>query len=470
MPHLALHLLGVPETYLDGAPLAFKRRRSAALLAYLASEQRPQSRELLVSLLTDDTARPQASKHLSNALTELRHLLRDYLVVTRHSIAFNSSLPHAIDSDEFEAALHQALAVSEIGTIESVLKRYRGDFLEGFGLPGAPEFEEWQVTARERLRATFMRGLERIVALAVDEGAYASGIDAATRYLALEPWSEEIRRQLMLLETSAGRRTAALRHYERFRERVGVELDADPEPQTTQLYREIGATSDCPPTNLRSPDGPLVGRVDEIARLQRLLSSDGCRAVNMTGLEGVGKTRIAIEAALPFVAERRVEAQPFCDGVYFVSAADLEPPTVDGASQQARADALASLICTQLGRPVEGSQEAARSLELALQGRAMLLLIDGIDEALDALPGVFPILMGAPRVKLVVTSRRRLPLPGQHLLEVQGLPAPQSRHDVESSDAGAFFLHELERVTGTVELREDELASIAHWAGPPGDR
>jgi len=92
MNELRLRLLGTPEVVLGGQPLNIKRRRALALLAFLAVTGRPHRREVLATLLAGDAAESQALKHLSNAQTDLRAALGDYLVVERQTVALREKV------------------------------------------------------------------------------------------------------------------------------------------------------------------------------------------------------------------------------------------------------------------------------------------------------------------------------------------------------------------------------------------
>lgn len=484
MATLVLHLLGTPETFLDEAPLVFSRRRSTALLSFLASQRRPLSRETVAALLTDEFETPHSSKHLSNALTELRQRLPEYISVSRQSVAFNADLPHDIDTERFEGNLERALVLGDIDTLEEAVSAYRGDFLDGFVLPGAPEFEEWQIAERERLRAALLRGLSSIASLAVERGVPERGIAAARRYLALEPWSEDVVRQLMTLEAQAGHRALALSEFQRYRDRLRDELQVEPEPLTLQRYREIRATVLQPPTNLETYSTPIVGRGTEMSQLTRLLGGDAWRIVNLVGVAGVGKTRVAVEVAARYLEGREVSTQPFADGIYLVpvggamgTAASNAPPAPPGTAEATSepsepmgdaghppapsSDALAALICAYLGHHVLDPRDATRALRQALAGRAVLLVIDGADEVVDALANLRGLLASSsPAVRVLVTSRRRLELPGLYVMELRGLASPMDRHEIEASEAGSLFLREVERVAVAVPLQGEDRDAI----------
>ena len=86
-----------------------------------------------------------------------------------------------------------------MGSLEETVRIYRGDFLAGFHVQGAPGFEEWQLAQRARLRETMMIGLQTLAERLTDGNEVERAIRATRRLIELEPWREEAHRQLMAL-------------------------------------------------------------------------------------------------------------------------------------------------------------------------------------------------------------------------------------------------------------------------------
>src|SRR5262249_45896257 len=98
---LRLRLLGVPEASLGGRPVAFRRRTSLALLAYLAVTGRRHSRAALAGFLAGDLDEAQAHKRIDNALNDLRAAAGGYVTATREWVALDGELPHWVDVAAF---------------------------------------------------------------------------------------------------------------------------------------------------------------------------------------------------------------------------------------------------------------------------------------------------------------------------------------------------------------------------------
>lgn len=168
---------------------------------------------------------------------------------------------------------------------------------------------------------------------------------------------------------------------------------------------------------LPSPLTRLVGRDDELAAVVRMLTMDGDRLVTLTGPGGIGKTRLAIAAAR--------EAEPsFPDGVVFVDLAPvLDPGLVSAALARA------------IGVVDAGDGTIAAKLERALSDRRILLLLDNVEQVVDAAPELGGILR-ASSVSVLATSRVLLRVSGEHSVALGPLePAAATELLVERARA-----------------------------------
>jgi predicted ATPase len=153
-------------------------------------------------------------------------------------------------------------------------------------------------------------------------------------------------------------------------------------------------------TNLPAALDRFVGRGRELAALEELLSQ--ARLVTVTGPGGVGKTRLALEAA-------RRAAQGFADGAHFVSLGSISDP---GLADVVLQESLG--IGGSAGSPLEAVVERLRDAEL-------LLVLDNFEHLLAAAPLVSGILESCPQVTALVTSRSLLRLRGEHELPLAPL-------------------------------------------------
>ena len=184
---------------------------------------------------------------------------------------------------------------------------YRADFLAGFTLADALEFDEWQTYQTETLRLELAEVLEKLAHGPAQARRFADAVAHARRWLALDPLNESAHRCLIELYAQAGDHSAAKRQYEECVRVLREDLGIAPEEATTALYRAVisgSATSSSPflplshsatPAHNLPPDmTPFIGRQTELAQLAERLADPACHLLTVIGPGGIGKTRLAI--------------------------------------------------------------------------------------------------------------------------------------------------------------------------------
>jgi len=313
VPGLILHLLGGLEIQRADQPsINFISNKVPALLAYLAVARRAHSRDKLAALLWGEMSDADAKNNLRQALANLRKFFDDELTITRDTIGFKGD--GFVDSMEFDSGLR--LASSLDGEPASViltdsLRLYRGDFLEGFHVRDAPDFEDWMLAERARLRELALQALHTLTQFHASRGNFSEAMTYASRLLTFDPWREEAHRQLMLLQARTGQWTAALSQYETCKKILGKELGVQPSLETTALYERIRSARQAARHNIPPSSTAFVGRENELENLRQRLADPACRLVTLTGLGGIGKTRLAQETA-------RLCADMFINGAWMI--------------------------------------------------------------------------------------------------------------------------------------------------------
>lgn len=414
----------------------FPSRAAEALLIYLACNPRPVAREKLAELLWAERTAEQALTNLRTVLTFLRRELEDYLVVNRQTLAFDHSREHWLDVAAFEQG-YAALGLDRLTPLDAgrarrlgeVLDLYRGDFLEGFYLRDGLGFEEWATLERERLHFLALEGLRLLATYQLETGDYRAGIATATRWRRLDPYNEEACRTLMWLHTRAGQPHLGVQAYAELRRTLQADLGVKPGPATASLFECVQGARFPPPVSLPAAVTPFVGREAESEALGRLLLSQSHRLITLTGPGGIGKTRLAVEAARGLVA--RVPGR-FLSGVYFVPLAAVSSAAL-----------LPTAIVSALGVELRGSDPPRRQLLAYLAPREALLILDNLEHLLDdageAVALLVDLLRNAPYLKLLVTSRERLGLYEEVVFDVPGLATP-ALEDAEEPPTGAMRL------------------------------
>src|SRR5437764_6169942 len=164
-----------------------------------------------------------------------------------------------------------------------------------------------------------------------------------------------------------------------------------------------------PQSRLPAPLTPLVGREQEIAAVCALLWRPEVRLVTLTGTGGVGKTRLALGVAA-------VNAD-FADGICLVALAPLIDPGL-----------VLSTIAQALAVQEQGSRPLLEGLQDHLREKQLLLLLDNFEQVVSAAPVVVELLVAAPRLRVLVTSRTSLHLSGEHEFVVPPLALPDLRN------------------------------------------
>jgi DNA-binding SARP family transcriptional activator/predicted ATPase len=441
---LSISVLGAPAITLEGVPVrGIVSRKAAALVYYLAATARPHTRDALGGLLWGEASEAQAQKNLRDVISNLRRLLGPYLAITRETLSFP---PDAglVDSRRFEAllgAVHRPRDACELAPLHDALALYHGDFLSGFSIADAPAFDEWALIERERLRRLALGALHRLAALAAQEGAYEEGIAAAAQLIAMDPTREEAHRDLMLLLALAGQRGAALAQYEACRRALNDELGIDPDEETEALYRRIldgrphaGRPAPAPPTlrprphaDLPAPLTAFIGREAMLGQLVARLRAPDCRLATITGTGGVGKTRLALEAARRLLPAGQ-PGEPFAHGIAFVPLAAVEAAHQDAQLFHA---ALARRVGEALRFTFSAPEAPQVQLAHYLREKDLLLVLDNC-EHLPVADFTVELLERAPRLKVLATSRARLHVRGEQVVELDGLPFPSG------AEAGAL--------------------------------
>ena len=424
--------------------------------------------------------------NLRHALANLRKAIDDqhatppFLLITSTTLQFNAASATVIDLDRFTARLANNPPPS---ALQEALALYRSRFLEGFTLDDSPDFALWLTVLRERVDYLTGQALAQLVHNAVQQGDFAQAVTWTQRQLAVDALNEDIHLQLIWLLAHSGQRAAALHHYDLCGALLRQELAVEPQAALQALVTRIRAgshelgviygqdgqpltapsplpasppTMGTPPTHLPTPPTSFIGRAQELALVAERLADPACRLLTIVGPGGIGKTRLALQAATTALAH-------FPHGVCFVELAAV-----------ATADQLPGAILAALEAPQDGMVGALRQLLDYLQQRCLLLVLDNFEHLVEGATLLIELLHAAPRLKLLVTSRARLNLREEWLVPLEGLALPPTVDDdtppeqtaarlvtdLEHYDAPRLFLHCIRRLQPAFQPTSIEATAI----------
>ncbi len=269
---LLIKTLGGLVVY-DGARAlsgAAQQPRRQAILALLArAGDRGMSRDRLLAMLWPEADEERARRGLNQALYALRQDLGH-----EESISGNRDLrldPALVESDVRLFGEERAA-----GRLEAAAELWGGPFLDGFSLPGVPEFERWMEEERAALTHEYADLLETLATRATERTDTAGAVQWWRRLAALDPLNARSAEGLMRAQAAAGDEAGALRQAEIFAAFYAAELGVAPDPRIAALAERIGrgelrpaaAPSEPPPDSPSARlDSPLPPSVDDAAAM-----------------------------------------------------------------------------------------------------------------------------------------------------------------------------------------------------------
>lgn len=238
---IELRTLGALNVLVDGrdAPALIGQPKRLALLCYLALAPSPgfRRRDSLVTYFWPELATNAARAALRQALHVIRRTLGQSVIATRgiEELGIQRSVLWC-DATAFES---EAAA----GRLEEAMSHFRGTFLEGFHVAGAPLFEEWLEDTRARLAARARRAAALLAVRASRDGRAEPAMFWARRACELDPDDEACFDMLLRLLVHSGDRCAAMREYERFARRLRRDYGIDPSPEISAMIGSLRSPS-----------------------------------------------------------------------------------------------------------------------------------------------------------------------------------------------------------------------------------
>jgi predicted ATPase/DNA-binding SARP family transcriptional activator len=405
---LKIRLLGVFDARIGADPLpSLRSHRGYELLALLAlHREQAVDRQWLINRLWPDSTPEGGRVSLRQSLTDLRRALGPaascLTAPTQQTLRLDQSV--WVDVFEFDTALI-------IGQIEALRALYHGDLLtgwEGF----------WIDDERLPRREGFLAALERAADKAQNDGSLACAIDLLRQVTALEPTRESAVRCLMQALDASGQTAAAVDQYRRLRQQLRDDFNVAPSRETVQLHeklltREPSQRFVVPPRPSRTdglelppiprPLTTMIGRGPAVEMVRSLLEIS--RLVTLTGVGGMGKTRLALEITAA------LEDTTHSGRIAFIDLSSIALPAL-----------FIPTLARALNLVVSEGQLELNALIRHLRERNLIVVLDSCEHLLPEIASVLStVLQACPDLHCLCTSRQPLSISGERLYRVLSL-------------------------------------------------
>jgi predicted ATPase/DNA-binding SARP family transcriptional activator/Tfp pilus assembly protein PilF len=455
---LDVHLFGEFKVSLDNQPIEIPARSMQSLLAYLIlNAGTAYRREKLAGLLWPESDEKNARHNLRQTLWRLGKAIgKGYFLTDKVSVGFNPQADYRLDVAVLQDKAAEWSSTDQLVRSVSV---YTDVLLPGF-------YDDWVLLEQERLQAIYEDRMQMLLDRLIHEGRWRETREWAESWLAQGQVPEGAYRALMVAHAGLGDQSGVNAVYQRCVEALEGEIGVEPSPETQALFQKISSGQDLPelqgkyikphpPVRLPLQPTPFIGRKNDLKELAALLTDPTIRLVNVLGPGGIGKTRLAIEAA-------RAQSDAFVDGIYFVSLAPLDDPNLI-ATPIANAINFSFLVQDQ--REKVGKNHQNQQLLDYLGDKQMMLVLDNLEHLLAGLSLIADMLQFASEVKVLTTSRQRLGLRGETAYTVGNMLVPENINKegaviVEDYDALQLFANCAQRAQPRFDLTSDNLKDV----------
>ncbi len=431
-----LKLFGSPRLYYLNNHVKLGTRKAMALLCYLAIRQAPVQRHELDALLWPEKDEKRARRSLRDEISRINRTIGEDIVLSSGQ-ELSLSTDIAVDVWKFSETIESLSSLEEIdiSTFEEVVSLYDGQLLAGFHIQNAQPFEDWIELERENCQHDYLEALLSLSHGAKNYGNYTTAVNYMQKAIEVSPYTEEYYLYAIEYALLNGDRSRAQKLHqdievvlqkefaegtsENFKTRVaalglntvekdlataitGIELSSE----TVVKQAESVTDSTQYKNNLYEDALPFIGREDELRRLDNLIWEDDCKLISLVGLGGIGKTRLAKQAA-------SLSQAHFPDGVWFIPIEKLDTP-----------HELFSVIADCLSLSLE-SMSAYTACMQHLKSKRMLLILDNLTNNPTIRKHIKTILR-LRAGKILVTSTQHLGLQEEWIFDVRGLALPSS--------------------------------------------
>jgi predicted ATPase/DNA-binding SARP family transcriptional activator/Tfp pilus assembly protein PilF len=438
----------------------FYSQKAVSLLARLAYfSGRSLSREEACEFLWPESDSKAGRVNMRTVLSSLRRQLEPpgipagSVVIADYTHLRLNPTTFTTDVEQFAAALTAIERATNDDDRDhacaAAYRLYRGELLPGL-------YDDWVIQERLYREQQFHGLIRRLCDRAEGRGDLSTAGELALRLAAFTPSDEQAQIVALRLLCAAGHRTSAQEHYD-FLWRIYREQSDEEPPATLQQVaqsfslqtpsprrgksrplRPVGkgvvlSTDEIVSKSVASeeqeeqriekeiPELPLTltrffGREEEVQTLRHWLTRPETRLVTITGVGGVGKTRLAIEVARAEKGQAQTDSPAGIGRVRFVSLAEVP----QGVS-------LLERICAVCSLRLVSDHDLLDRLQRTLSEHPTLLLLDNFEHLVeDGTETVLTLLERVPALRCLITSRHRLDCEGEQEFPLTPLPVPPS--------------------------------------------
>lgn len=436
MPDIKLSLFGKFQLQVKDSPVTLKRKKSEVLVSYLALHPGLHTREKIASILWADALSGEARASLRVVLNDIRKTLgEDILSNERDLLQLNSQSVY-VDVWEFERLLKRVEEKADADLL-AALDFYQAELLED-------SYEEWLPLLRVNFHEMALKARELLLERARTDGDYPRSVQYARSALLKEPAHEKFIQHLIFSLAASGEKEQALRQFEDFQERNGIELSKE----TIALVEEIKkrpVENAVHLTNLPRQLTSFIGREDELNQIQTLLGEN--RLLTLLGPGGSGKTRLAIQTADEVLHD-------FQQGVWWVDLSPLAEP-----------DLVVQSIARVLGVKDQLGYSLYELLGQFIAEKRLMLVLDNCEHLLAASARCVEYLLSCcPSLVVLTTSREPLGVLGEVQWSVPAFPLPEADLHLKflrKNESIRLFIERGRAANGSFQLDETNASFAA---------
>jgi predicted ATPase/transcriptional regulator with XRE-family HTH domain len=325
--------------------------------------------------------------------------------------------------------------LAHCNNINQAVALYGGELLSDYSA-------EWLGNERARLNGLYTHALDELIQCRMRERNFSEAQILINKRIKSDPLYEPSYVNLMRVCALLGDRVGVMRAYQACSAMLKRELGIAPGPLTQAAYER--SLSIDPERLCEVPEQPndILGREEALVWIDENLARNTCRMITLVGAGGVGKTRLAIAAATQ-------QTGRFDHGVFYVPLSELT-----------NADDLPNAVAQVLRFSPAGDAPLQTQLLHYLRNKHMLLVLDNVEQLVNAATFINKLLQDTLEIKLLITTRLPLHLRWEHIFLVKGLSYPdQPTNDLMQFPAVALFVQTARR-TGVMVDPEDAPAII----------